>query len=290
MSKKPFISTTFAPDNSSIISVLDTCYEKGITNIELGSNHKFEEDLSKLDSYGFNFLVHNYFPIPRESFVLNIASTDSLIREKSLNHVKRAIDFSSDIGAKLYTFHPGFLTDPKGPNKSSDNYDFQWDQSKLLEKNLSKSRELMFDSLKLIITYASKKSVRIAIESEGSLKKKDHLLMQRPEEYKELFRMYTPSQIGVNLNIGHLNLAAKAFKFSIDSFFELVNDYIVAMELSHNEGFEDQHLPLVKDAWYWKYIFHPNFAKVYKVLEYRNVSMDKMIKSIKLFEDISNDF
>ena len=62
------------------------------------------------------------------------------------------------------------------------------------------------------------------------------------------------------------------------------------MELSHNDGFEDQHLPLIKNDWYWKYIFDPNLVNAYKILEYRNVSIEKLINSIKLFEDISHDF
>ena len=38
--------------------------------------------------------------------------------------------------------------------------------------------------------------------------------MQRPEEYKRFFNYFSPQEIGVNLNIGHLNLAAKAFQFN----------------------------------------------------------------------------
>ena len=187
--------------------------------------------------------MHNYFPTPRKSFVLNISSTDLSIRKKSINHIKNAIDFSNRIKAKLYTFHPGFLTDPKGPNPTSENYDFQWDGDQLSNKNHLESKSIMYDSLKIIVDYASKKSVKIAIETEGSLNKKEHLLMQCPEEFEELFRIYTPSQIGINLNIGHLNLAAKAFNFSRNEFFELVSDYIVAYATKgHYTLFEEKHV------------------------------------------------
>ena len=41
----------------------------------------------------------------------------------------------------------------------------------------------------------------------------------------------------------------------------MIKTYIVAFELSHNNGLEDQHLPIKKNAWYWKVINDPNFAK-----------------------------
>ena len=62
--------------------------------------------------------------------------------------------------------------------------------------------------------FAKKKNVKVAIETEGSFKKKFYLLMQRPEEYQKLFKYFDTKDLGINLNIGHLNLASKAFNFS----------------------------------------------------------------------------
>ena len=76
--------------------------------------------------------------------------------------------------------------------------------------------------------------------------------MQKPNEYKELFKYFKSKDLGINLNLGHLNLAAKAFKFSKHNFVELIKKYVVALELSDNNGLEDEHLPLKKKKWYWK--------------------------------------
>ena len=89
-------------------------------------------------------MLLNYFPIPRESFVVNIASLNNLIRKKSINHIKNAIDFCNIIDAKLYTFHPGFLTDPNGSNIGIKNYDFQWDDLRLENVNFKKAKKYMF--------------------------------------------------------------------------------------------------------------------------------------------------
>ena len=107
--------------------------------------------------------------------------------------------------------------------------------------------------------------------------------MQRPEEYLQFINRYKNSDISINLNIGHLNLASRAFKFNPFEFVELIKNYIVAMELSHNNGKEDQHLPLKKGKWYWKIINDPYFSNVYKILEFRNTDIKRIKKVINFF-------
>jgi len=280
-----FISTTFIPDNKTLYEALELCNKAKIQLVEIGSNHCYEENYDYLSNFPFQFLVHNYFPIPKKSFVLNIASFDQNIRKRSIEHAKTAIDFCKNIGGDLYTFHPGFLTDPKGANLSMDNYDFQWDNNSLSKINRQKANDLMYSALDEIVAYAELKNVRIAIETEGSLSKKDHLLMQRPEEYEILMAKYSPAEIGINFNIGHLNLAANAFQFNRVEFVDLIQEYIVAMELSHNDGLEDQHLPLKENAWYWDIIFDPRFEDAYKILEFRNTPIKEIVKNIQKIEE-----
>jgi len=277
------VSTTFIPDGKPLHEALKLCKEAEIQSVEIGSNHCFEKNYDYLTDYSFQYLVHNYFPIPKESFVLNIASFDENIRVRSIQHIKRAIDFCHELGGYLYTFHPGFLTDPKGSNNSHQNYDFQWDDNQLQNTNYVKAKDLMYHTLDEAIAYAQSKYVRIAFESEGSLNKKNHLLMQRPEEYTEFMSKYSSSDIGINLNVGHLNLAANAFQFKREDFVDLISDYIVAMELSHNNGIEDQHLPLQSDEWYWQFLQDIRFTHIYKILEFRNTDISDILDSIKLF-------
>ena len=274
-----FVSTTFAKDNSKISEVLNICKRAKINNIELGSNHRYQKNFKEIiKKYNFNFIVHNYFPIPKKSFVVNIASTNKLIRNLSIKHIKKSIRFCKLTNSKLYTFHPGFIFDPISSGKSKKKYDFIWNH-KNKKGNYNIAFQLMLNSLRQIVKFAKKNNVQIAIETEGSYKKKNLLLMQTPKEYKKLFRYFKPRDIGINLNIGHLNLASKGFKFSKSSFINLIKPYVVALELSHNNGFEDQHLPLKKKGWYWKVINDSFFLKTYKILEFRNTNI-KIIKKI----------
>ena len=281
--KNIFVSTTFAKDDSKISDVLAVCKKENISNVELGSNHIYEKNFKKIiQQYNFRFLVHNYFPIPRKSFVVNIASLNKKIRTISILHAKKAINFCQSTNSKLYTIHPGFLVDPINASRTKNNYDFMWDNNNL-NGNYNLAFNNMLSSLKKIVHFAKRKKIKVAIETEGSFKKKDLLLMQKPAEYKELFKYFKPNDLGINLNIGHLNLASKAFNFSKFKFVEKLKQYILAIELSHNNGIEDQHLPLKRNEWYWKIITDPDFSKVYKILEFRNTN----IKNIK---DVFNFF
>lgn len=277
-----FVSTTFEKDNLPIKSAIDKLYQNSIFNIELGSNHSYEKSYSYLRKYKVNFCVHNYFPIPKKNIVLNIASQNKQIRNRSVKHIKKAIKFSKTIEARLYTFHPGFLTDPDGSNISNKNYDFLWNKKKLISSNYAKSWKLMVKSIKEIIKYSKKEKVKIAIESEGSVNSKNHLLMQRPIEYKKFFRIFDKRDIGINLNIGHLNLASIAFKFDKIKFINNISKNIVAMELSHNNGKNDDHLPIRNNTWYWKLINDKKFKNIPKILEFRNTDINKVKKTFLL--------
>jgi len=283
-----FVSTTFNYDDTPLQDALNKCQEIGIQAVEIGSNHCFENNYDYIFNYQFQYLVHNYFPIPKKPFVLNIASLNKNIRERSLNHIKKAIDFCSRINAHLYTFHPGFLTDPTDSNNTKYNYDFQWDEKQLHNKNYELAKKYMYNALDEVAKYAQSKELAIAIETEGSLNKKNHLLMQKPDEYLEFMDKYNKDDIGINLNIGHLNLAANAFDFKRSMFIDLIQNYIVAMELSHNDGQEDQHLPLEKETWYWDIILDERFNNSYKILEFRNTLIEDIQKNIKLIMEKSS--
>ena len=276
-----YVSTTFIKDGKKIKMALDILKSAGVENVEIGSSHAYESNYNYIKNYKFNFLIHNYFPVPKKDFVINIASLSKKIRERSINQIKRSIEFYKKINAKIYTFHPGFIGDPLRANRNKKNYDFLWKKKNIKDQYLLAYNQMIL-SLKKIVNFAKKKDVKIAIETEGSFKKRNFLLLQRPEEYKNLFKFFSPKDIGINLNIGHLNLASNAFSFSKSKFVDMIKPYIVAIELSHNNGIEDQHLPLKKNQWYWKIINDPDFSKVYKILEFRNTSIKNIKNALKL--------
>ena len=96
----------------------------------------------------------------------------------------------------------------------------------------------MLSSLKKIVNFAKRKRVKVAIETEGSIKKRNLLLMQKPEEYQELFNYFSPNDLGINLNIGHLNLASRAFNFSRKKFVENIRFWCLKKPKNIGIGFD----------------------------------------------------
>ena len=99
---------------STIENAVKILVNEGFTNIELSGGTNYDENaLAKLiqlkEEHTINFLLHNYFPTPQIPFVLNLASIDPAIATSSLEHVKKAIDWSIALGANKYAFHAGFL-------------------------------------------------------------------------------------------------------------------------------------------------------------------------------------
>ena len=50
------------------------------------------------------------------------------------------------------------------------------------------------------------------------------------------------------------------------------------MEISHNYGKKDDHLPIKKRSWYWKIIKDQKYDKMPKILEFRNTDINQIKK------------
>ena len=70
------------------------------------------DDLKELkDQFNLNYLLHNYFPPPRDHFVANIASLDQEIYQRTLDHYLQAIDLSKALESRKFGLHAGYLID-----------------------------------------------------------------------------------------------------------------------------------------------------------------------------------
>jgi len=282
-----FLSTTFAPHGSAVTELLPRIAELGVKGVELGSIHRPEPDLSGvLSGFQFRYLVHNFFPPPDDRFVVNIASDSAPIRDRSIEHAKGCIRFCREIGAELYTFHPGFVADPKSESRSTESYDFEFGTD--LGSSVSSLQEGAFErfleSARILADYAVKHGVAVAVETQGSIGQPDKLLLQRPEELMIVMNEFDRGEIDFNLNIGHLPLAATTFGFDAYELVKAVSDRTVALEVSHNDGLADDHGPLVPGAWYWDLIADPKLAHAVKIFEGRDLSLEDACAIAKSLE------
>lgn len=279
-----FVSTTFADNQSSVLDVIESLTENNIHNIELGSIHRPEGDLdSRLKRKNCNFLTHNFFPPTTDRLVLNISSTDNEIRSRSLGFIKNAIDFSELIGATIYTIHPGFLVDPAGESLSAKNYDFDFSSATAASVgDYHSCYNIFLDSLCEIDDYVRNKSITVAIETQGSVSKKDLILFSRPQDFTVFFKKNLSEKIAINLNLGHLNLAASAWGFDRYEFVEMLKPGIAAVEVSHNNGVEDDHQALEPDSWYTDLLKDDFFRHIPVIFEGRNLAINEVVRSYTL--------
>jgi len=271
-----FVSTTFAPLDSRLTEVVDALLAAGVRRIELGSTHCYEGGLGEaLEKRPAEYLVHNYCPAPREPFVVNIASLDAAVRARSLAHIVESLEFCARIGARLYTFHPGFLSDPEGPSQSTSNHDFRF--RSVEGRDYERAWAHFVEGCRSIAVEARARGVRVAVETQGAVARREELLLQRPGEMRRLFAEVADAGVEINLNLAHLALAANAFGFERAELVDVAARRLAAVEVSHNEGVHDEHRPLVDGAWYWSVIRAAELRAVPIILETRDTPLATIV-------------
>jgi sugar phosphate isomerase/epimerase len=284
---KIYASTTFlGASQTNLSEPLSILRDLDLDGVELGSTHFWQSNLRDVVSklWNKNIITHNYFPPSSKNLVLNIASRDPKIRTASIEHMKICIRFASDIGAKIYTIHPGFLAEPLNvqTNIKEKSFDFSYSSDAVPYET---AFMLMKNALIELIKVANEVDVSLAIETEGSLTSTGVALMEDPAEYENLFNEIKDG-LYLNLNLSHTLLAAKGRGFTVDAFINRFKNRIIAVELSDNDGYRDQHRPLNSESQVLNWI--PYLPDVPLILEFRCATKDDIINSISILRNTEN--
>jgi sugar phosphate isomerase/epimerase len=226
----------------------------GVTSIELSGCEYSPTLLSDLQALlsAVDFQIHNYFPPPADPFVLNLGSLDAAVGDRSVAHVEQALEWCVALGSDRYSFHAGFLLDPKvdelGKRIPSRNL---FDRDDCIEVFVSRVSRLA--------DIAEKAGVSLMIENNvlsarnAAQFSANPLLMCDPQESEKIMAMM-PSNVGQLIDVAHLKVSANSLNFDPVTMFEVCNDRIVAYHLSDNNGLEDSNKPFAEDAWFWPHI------------------------------------
>ena len=247
-----------------VFDILDQYEEAGFRNVELGSTHLYNEKISPetIGEYDFNFLVHNYFPPPKEPFIINIASQDRAILKRSLDQLKTSIDFCNSIGIQLFTFHSGFRADP------DLNLQFKTDQ--IISHDVAMKTHIQ--SIIELNKYAEDRGIKIAIENnvlaphnlvEG---KNELFLMCEYWEFKHILGEIGSDNFGILLDLGHLKVTSNTLGFDAEYFIQRLKSRVFAVHLHENNGKLDEHICPKKGDWSLDIIIK-HFSDVPVVLE-----------------------
>lgn len=284
--KKVFVSTGYYKNQKSIKTIQKFLKSK-IKDIELsGGKFMTQKDLKNLEKLGKNrnLRIHNYYPPPKEKFVINLASKNKSIIKKSLNQLKRGITLSKKLNSKFFSFHGGFRIDPQ-PKKLGK----QFGKYEILNKK--EAENIFLKNIKILNNFAKKKKVQILIENNVINKKnlkvfgENPLLLTNPTDILKFFKK-TPKKIGLLLDLGHLKVSAKTEKFNLKSAVKKLHNIIKGYHLSENNSLEDQNKSFGKNVWFLKYL-RKNLD--YYTLEIYIDDLNKIKKAKKIIEKFLNN-
>jgi sugar phosphate isomerase/epimerase len=274
-----YASTTCLRGAQSLADRMRLYRAHGIENIELGANVTLDGSFDPARLAPGLYLLHNYFPPPAEPFVLNLASADDGIRERSIALVRRALSLSAALGAPVFTVHAGFVTDPPlsfvfPPPAGSD----------AAEKALSR----FIESIRSLLPDAERSGIRLLVENNVCEEKnRGNLLLQTTEEFRELFRQEPSPWLGILLDTGHLNVSACTFGFDRMGFVDALADWIGAFHLHDNDGTADQHRPVEEGSWIAAFLQNPVFRNLPWVMEAKFPDIDALARQKRFLEALN---
>jgi len=243
-----------------------------IFNIELSGGKYCSNQSEHLKALSIcnSFIVHNYFPVPKQSFVLNLASLNKKHYTLSMNHVINSIQLASTIGSKYYSLHAGFLLD-----LSSDELGKSLTNRPLFDK--SSSLEQFVNALKIASDVAARYNIEILVENNVLSKDtfdqfgNDVFIFSSAEDAFYIMDN-TPQNVNILVDVGHLNVSASTLGFSRQDFLSTLHPWIKGYHLSDNNALADQNKPFSCDSWFWPYLI--------KNLEYYSIEVYTMSKRL----------
>ena len=251
----------------------------GVKSVELSGGAYSATLLGDLQALtpDVNFQIHNYFPPPKDPFVLNLGSLDTLIGERSVAHVEQALQWCAALGADRYSFHAGFLLDPKVdelgkriPSRAL------FDREECIEAFVSRVARLA--------EIADKAGVSLMIENNVLSAKNAHefsenpLLMCEPQECQKILGLL-PGSVGFLVDVAHLKVSANSLNFDPSQMFDVCHERIVGHHLSDNNGLEDSNRRFGEDAWFWP---HLNPSVDYYSIEVYGSTPDQLLRQANL--------
>lgn len=296
MSKKEFrcalSSSCFA--NNYVSESIEACNIFSPNYVEISAPHLYEElsiiekKLTNFVDNGFTLFIHNYFPVLKDDFVLNIASNNEKIIKNSKELILKALYICEKIKSPIYGIHAGYLNDVA----EVKNNKFIFSKETV---NYSSSLDRAVNFINEINFHFENKKVHLILENLFPNEKTNYSLFCSLSQIEELM-VQVPKTVGILLDLGHLNISSNLLSFDknifLDKFLTKFGYLLREVHISENNGFKDQHFSLNENSWQLnalkkiKEVDVP-FERIY-CLEARNASKLEIIKGLHLIENVLN--
>lgn len=191
--------------------------------------------------------IHNYFPSPEKSIIMNFAAGGECEIRESLSIAERALGLCSEFAIPYYSIHPGYL--PIGGQEDGKGH-FDFDATSVLSYSEALSNFLA--NFARLHELAKKREVRLALENLFPRHGVIDSLNNTFEEFDDILSAL-PEDVLILLDLGHLNVSATTLGFDkfdyLDKLIRRYGDRIVETHISGNDGSDDQHLPIDESDW-----------------------------------------
>lgn len=255
-------------------------------NLEFSSGLPYDSQMEeKFISSNFKKLAHNYFPAPKEPFVLNLASLNEKVRIKSINLCKKGIKLTAMCNAPFYAAHAGFLFDPN-PNELGKRFTNQ----SYFNKNESFKKFL--ESVNELVSYAEDHKVVFCIENNVLTKTNLNTFGFKPffgidaSDLIDLKNQLNSDHLGLLLDTAHLKVSAKTLNLDLHEEINKIIPHIFGIHHSDCDGYYDTNKALSSHYWLLKYM--PRFKDKFHVLEVKNQTIDQIKAQINLLKRKAN--
>lgn len=274
--------------NNTIKESVEELANHGFKNIELSGGTEyyehFETDLLDLQKkYDLNYLCHNYFPPPRNHFVLNLASLDNQIYTQSLEHLKSSIDLSKRLGSKKFAFHAGFLLDIKVSEIGK-----RISKVELADKRIAVQR--FCEGFNLLQNYAGDLNLYIEnnVFSSTNAKTYDNKNIFMLTNYNEYLELKNKISFNLLLDIAHLKVSANTHKLDFSIEFKNLVKLSNYIHISDNDALHDLNHKLNKNSKILELLQAEDCTNKDFTLEiYDNIESIK--ESYTILKDVCND-
>ncbi|PWB24561.1 TIM barrel protein [Flavobacterium sp. HTF] len=260
--------------------IIKVCYENNF-NLEFSSGMPYRDDMESIYSESvLTRMPHNYFPAPKDPYVLNLASSNDEIRAKSIAHCKNGLSLSKKSNSPFFSAHAGFCIDPD-PNELGRKIAIKENYDKKIHK------QLFLDSVNEILEFADKIKVDFLIENNVlapfNFDGTNPLLCCEFSEIDWLFDNIKNPRLGLLLDTAHLKVSCKTLQINLQEEFEKIEPFVKAFHHSDNDGTIDNNLVLKEDYWFLPYM--KKFKEYVHVLEIKAQDVNEIKNQIKLLKE-----
>ncbi|MDE7366054.1 MAG: TIM barrel protein [Lachnospiraceae bacterium] len=234
----------------TISEVLRECVENGIHNIELSGGTVYYDSIME-DLYywkeqaGLQYVCHAYFPPPRQDFVVNLASCNDDIYQRSLQHYFDCIEQMAKLDCHVLSLHAGFLVevgvDQIGKEITAD---IIYDKKEAMER--------FCHAYESILSKARQYKIQVYLENnvldQGNFKRfhnNNYFLMT---DYVSIMEMKQKLDFDLLLDLGHLFVSSHTLGLNYQEEIRKLNKHVKWLHISENDGMLDQHKILKVDS------------------------------------------